>query len=149
MSGRTRFQVAWCHAKSEIKQLVRNAARVQIYEEFSDRVGDIITGTVLQTTPDFTIIKIREGVEAELPHFDQRRFPEERNERPAGERYTHNQRLKAIIIDVRDPNNVQPVVRGERQRPPIVVSRTHPDLIRRLFELEVPEVYDEIGRAHV
>jgi len=137
-------RIAAQHAKSEIKQLVRNAARVQIYEEFSDRVGDIITGTVLQTTPDFTIIKIREGVEAELPHFDQRRFPEERNERPAGERYTHNQRLKAIIIDVRDPNNVQPVVRGERQRPPIVVSRTHPDLIRRLFELEVPEVYDGI-----
>jgi len=137
-------RIAAQHAKSEIKQLVRNAARAQIYEEFSDRVGDIITGTVLQTTPDFTIIKIREGVEAELPHFDQRRFPEERNERPAGERYTHNQRLKAIIIDVRDPNSVQPVVRGERQRPPIVVSRTHPDLIRRLFELEVPEVYDGI-----
>ena len=137
-------RIAAQHAKAEIKQLVRNAARVQIYEEFSDRVGDIITGTVLQTTPDFTIIKIREGVEAELPHFDQRRFPEERNERPAGERYTHNQRLKAIIIDVRDPNTIQPVVRGERQRPPIVVSRTHPDLIRRLFELEVPEVYDGI-----
>ena len=137
-------RIAAQHAKAEIKQPVRNAARVQIYEEFSDRVGDIITGTVLQTTPDFTIIKIREGVEAELPHFDQRRFPEERNERPAGERYTHNQRLKAIIIDVRDPNTIQPVVRGERQRPPIVVSRTHPDLIRRLFELEVPEVYDGI-----
>ena len=137
-------RIAAQHAKAEIKQLVRNAARVQIYEEFSDRVGDIITGTVLQTTPDFTIIKIREGVEAELPHFDQRRFPEERNERPAGERYTHNQRLKAIIIDVRDPNTIQPVVRGERQRPPIVVSRTHPDLIRRLFELVVPEVYDGI-----
>ena len=137
-------RIAAQHAKAEIKQLVRNAARVQIYEEFSDRVGDIITGTVLQSTPDFTIVKIREGVEAELPHFDQRRFPEERNERPAGERYTHNQRLKAIIIDVRDPNTIQPVVRGERQRPPIVVSRTHPDLIRRLFELEVPEVYDGI-----
>ena len=137
-------RIAAQHAKAEIKQPVRNAARVQIYEEFSDRVGDIITGTVLQTTPDFTIIKIREGVEAELPHFDQRRFPEERNERPAGERYKHNKRLKAIIIAVPDPNTIQPVVRGERQRPPIVVSRTHPDLIRRLFELEVPEVYDGI-----
>ena len=123
---------------------MRNAARQQIYEEFSQRVGDIITGTVLQTTPDFTIIKIREGVEAELPHFDQRRHPEELNERPAGERYMHNQRLKAIIIGVRDPNAAQPTVRGERQRPSIVVSRTHPDLIRRLFELEVPEVYDGV-----
>ncbi|WP_455136395.1 transcription termination factor NusA [Thermophilibacter sp.] len=137
-------RIAAQHAKAEIRAIVRNAARVQIYEEFSQRVGDIITGTVLQTTPDFTIIKIREGVEAELPHFDQRRFPEERNERPAGERYSHNQRLRAIIIDVRDPNSTQPVVRGERQRPPIVVSRTHPDLLRRLFELEVPEVYDGV-----
>ena len=137
-------RIAAQHAKAEIRSIVRNAARQQIYEEFSQRVGDIITGTVLQTTPDFTIIKIREGVEAELPHFDQRRHPEELNERPAGERYMHNQRLKAIIIGVRDPNAAQPTVRGERQRPSIVVSRTHPDLIRRLFELEVPEVYDGV-----
>ena len=137
-------RIAAQHAKAEIRAIVRNAARVQIYEEFSQRVGDIITGTVLQTTPDFTIIKIREGVEAELPHFDQRRHPEEMNERPAGERYMHNQRVKAIIIGVRDPNSTQPTVRGERQRPSIVVSRTHPDLLRRLFELEVPEVYDGI-----
>ena len=137
-------RIAAQHAKAEINQLVRNAARVQIYEEFSKRVGDIITGTVLQTTPDFTIVKIREGVEAELPHFDKRRHPEERNERPAGERYSHNQRVKAIIIDVRDPNSTQPPVRGEKQRPPIVISRTHPDLLRRLFELEVPEVYDGV-----
>ena len=126
-------RIAAQHAKAEIRSIVRNAARQQIYEEFSQRVGDIITGTVLQTTPDFTIIKIREGVEAELPHFDQRRHPEELNER-----------LKAIIIGVRDPNAAQPTVRGERQRPSIVVSRTHPDLIRRLFELEVPEVYDGV-----
>ena len=137
-------RIAAQHAKTEIRAIVRNAARQQIFEEFSQRVGDIITGTVLQTTPDFTIIKIREGVEAELPHFDQRRHPEELNERPAGERYMHNQRLKAIIIGVRDPNAAQSTVRGERQRPSIVVSRTHPDLIRRLFELEVPEVYDGI-----
>jgi transcription termination/antitermination protein NusA len=131
-------------AKAEIRNIVRNAARVQIYEEFSQRVGDIITGTVLQTTPDFTIIKIREGVEAELPHFDKRRNPDELNERPAGERYMHNQRIKALIIGVRDPNSSQPTVRGERQRPSIVVSRTHPQLLSRLFELEVPEVYDGI-----
>lgn len=140
--GTSRFAAQ--HAKNEIRALVRDAARQQIYEEFSHRIGDIITGTVLQSTPDFTIIKIREGVEAELPHFDLRRFPEERDERPFGERYGHNQRIKAIIIDVRNPNNAQPAVRGERQRPPIVVSRTHPDLIRRLFELEVPEVYEGI-----
>ena len=137
-------RIAAQHAKTEINALVRTAARAQIYQEFSDRIGDIITGTVLQVTNDFTIIKIREGVEAELPHFDQRRYPDERNERPAGERYIHNQRVRAIIIDVRDPNSTTTPVRGERTRPPIVVSRTHPDLLRRLFELEVPEVYDGI-----
>lgn len=138
-------RIAAQHAKTEIAAIVRTAVRQQIFEEFSGRVGDIITGTVLQTTNDFTIIKIREGVEAELPHFDQRRFPDERNERPQGERYGHAQRIRAIIIEVRDPNNQgAPTVRGERQRPSIVVSRTHPDLIRRLFELEVPEVYDGV-----
>ena len=137
-------RIAAQQAKIEIRQIVRNAAREQIYQEFSSRIGDIITGTILQSTPDFEIVKIREGVEAELPHFDQRRFPEERNERPQGERYIHNQRLKAIIIEVRDPNSTNQPVRGERQRPPIVVSRTHPDLLRRLFELEVPEVYDGV-----
>ena len=137
-------RIAAQHAKSEIAEIVRNSARQQIFEEFSQRVGDIITGTVLQTTPDFAFIKIREGVEAELPYFDQRRYPDERNERPAGERYIHNQRIRAIIVDVRDPNSNQPPIRGERQRPSIVVSRTHPDLIRRLFELEVPEVYEGV-----
>ncbi|MBQ9691108.1 MAG: antitermination protein NusA, partial [Eggerthellaceae bacterium] len=58
------------NAKAVIASLVREADRVSIYKEFSDRVGDVVTGTVLQSTPDFTIIKIRDGVEAELPHFD-------------------------------------------------------------------------------
>lgn len=135
-------RIAAQHAKAEINAIVRNSAREQIYEEFSSRIGDIITGTVLQSTPDFTIVKIREGVEAELPHFDLRRYENERNERPQGERYMHNQRIKAVIIDVRDPNSTLPPVRGEHSRPPIVISRTHPALIRRLFELEVPEIYE-------
>lgn len=135
-------RIAAQHAKAAINALVRKSAREQIFEEFSDRIGDIITGTVLQSTPDFTIVKIRDGVEAELPHFDLRRHEGERNERPLGERYSHNQRIRAVIIDVRDPNSSEPPVRGEHSRPPIVVSRTHPALIRRLFELEVPEIYE-------
>ena len=134
------------HAKAEINSIVRMAAREAIYEEFSKRVGELITGTVLQVTNDFTILKIREGVEAELPHFDRRRFPDEMNERPNGEYYQHNQRVRAVIVGVRDPKAVQNCTasRGEHNRPAIIVSRTHPDLIRRLFELEVPEVYDGI-----
>lgn len=141
-------RIAAKHAKDEINAMIRKSARERIYEEFADRVGEIISGTVLQSTPDFTIVKIREGVEAELPHFDIRRHhdedgrPTERNERPAGERYMHNQHIKAVIIDVRDPNSTVALSRGEHSRPPIVISRTHPALIRRLFELEVPEVYE-------
>ncbi len=135
-------RIAAQNAKGVIASIVREAGRQSIYEEFSDRVGDIVTGTVLQVTPEFTIIKIRDGVEAELPHYDQKRNPDEPNERPEGEHYRHNQRLKTLIVDVRDPNSLEPRPRGDQARPAIVVSRTHPDLIRRLFELEVPEIYD-------
>ena len=60
-------RIAAQNAKGVIASIVREAGRQSIYEEFSDRVGDLVTGTVLQGTPDFTIIKIRDGVEAELP----------------------------------------------------------------------------------
>lgn len=135
-------RIAAQNAKSVISSIVREAGRQTIYEEFSQRVGDLVTGTVLQGTPDFTIIKIRDGVEAELPHYDSKHSPNERNERPANERYRHNQRLKTLIIDVRNPNSDETRARGEQTRPSIIVSRTHPDLIRRLFEIEVPEIYD-------
>ena len=135
-------RIAAQNAKSVINDIVRAAGRQSIYEEFSGRVGDLVTGTVLQGTPDFTIIKIRDGVEAELPHYDQKRYPGERNERPGNEHYRHNQRIKVLIIEVRNPSGDAPKTRGENHRPSIVVSRTHPDLIRRLFEIEVPEIYD-------
>ena len=135
-------RIAAQNAKNVIASIVREAGRQSIYEEFSDRVGDLVTGTVLQGTPDFTIIKIRDGVEAELPHYDLKRYPDERNERPRNEHYRHNQRLKTLIVEVRDPNTDAPRTRGEHARPSIVVSRTHPDLIRSLFEIEVPEIYD-------
>ena len=124
-------RIAAQNAKRVINEIVRDAARASIYKEFADRKGELITGTVLQTTPDFTIIKIRDGVEAELPHFDRRRNENERNERPSNEYYQHNQRIKALIIDVRDPSQQ-------------AQGATHPDLIRRLLELEVPEIYDGV-----
>ncbi|GAB4286378.1 MAG: transcription termination factor NusA [Coriobacteriia bacterium] len=111
-------------AKQVITQSIREAEREQIFEEYADRIGDSITGTVQQSDSRYTLIKIREGVEALMPP----------NEQPSNERYDHNQRLKALIIDVRKTAN----------EPAIVVSRTHPNLIKRLFELEVPEIYDGI-----
>ena len=55
-------RIAAQNAKGVIAAMVREAGRQSIYEEFSDRVGDIVTATVLQATPDFTIVKIRDGV---------------------------------------------------------------------------------------
>ena len=137
-------RIAAQNAKGVISSIVRDATRQSIYLEFKDRVGQLITGTVLQGTKDFTIIKIRDGVEAELPHFDLARNPGELNERPASEHYHHNQRLKLLIIKVRNPSGDEPHAKGEQSRPTIVVSRTHPDLLARLFEMEVPEVYDGV-----
>lgn len=111
-------------AKQVITQSIREAEREQIFEEYADRIGDSITGTVQQSDSRYTLVKIREGVEALLPSAEQ----------PGNERYEHNQRLKALIIDVRKTAN----------EPSIVVSRTHPNLLKRLFELEVPEIYDGI-----
>jgi len=114
-------------AKQVISQSIREAEREQIFEEYADRIGDTITGTVQQSDSRYTLIKIREGVEALLPP----------DEQPKNERYDHNMRLKALIINVHMPTTSQ-------SEPSIVVSRTHPNLIKRLFELEVPEIYDGI-----
>ena len=138
-------RIAAQSAKRVINEIVRDAARANIYKEYVDRKFEMITGTALQSTPDFTIIKIADGIEAELPHFDGRRGNGvERNEKPEGEYYQHNQRIKALIVDVREPNAVGPNGRHEGSRPAIIVSRTHPDLIRRLLEIEVPEIYDGV-----
>ncbi len=97
---------------------------------FRGCIGDIITGTVLLSPLLISpIIKIREVLEAELPHFDQRRFPDERDERPAGERCLHNQRMQ--WSQIRGPNATQPAV-VERHVHQLLFPRTHPDLIRRL-----------------
>ncbi|PKQ21262.1 MAG: antitermination protein NusA [Actinobacteria bacterium HGW-Actinobacteria-6] len=112
-------------AKQVITSAIREAEREQIFDEYADRIGDSITGTVQQSDSRYTLIKVREGVEALLPPAEQ----------PQNERYDHNQRIKALIIDVR---------KSSANEPSIVVSRTHPNLIKRLFELEVPEIYDGV-----
>lgn len=111
-------------AKQVILQVIREAEREQIYEEFFDRVGEIVTGIVQQSDARYTLVSLRQGVEALLPLTEQ----------PPTERYDHNQRLKAYIIEVRK------IV----TEPSIILSRTHPGLLKRLFELEVPEIYDGI-----
>jgi len=106
-------------AKQVILQRIREAERDQKYEEYAGREGDIVTGMIQQSDNRYTLLSLG-NVEALLPQAEQVPY----------ERYEHNARLKAYIVEVRKTT----------KGPQIVVSRTHPGLIKRLFELEVPEI---------
>src|SRR5918999_2868281 len=110
-------------AKQVILQRSREAERDITFGEYSGREGDIVTGIVQQQDHRYTILDLGK-TEALMPPHEQ--IPHER--------YEHGQRLKAYIVDVRKS------ARG----PQIMVSRTHPGLIKRLFELEVPEILDGV-----
>src|SRR6201995_3226159 len=109
-------------AKQVILQRVREAERDMMFEEFRDRVGELVTGIVQQKDARYTLIQLRDRVEALLP----------KSEQVDGERYEHNQRVKAVIKEVS----------ASTKGPSIIVSRRDPDLIKALFELEVPEIAD-------
>src|SRR6187551_3074402 len=109
-------------AKQVILQRIREAERDMMFEEYRDRVGELITGIVQQSDSRYTLVQLRERVEALLP----------KSEQVDGERYDHSQRIKAVIKEVSSST------RG----PSIIVSRRDPELIRTLFELEVPEIAD-------
>jgi transcription termination/antitermination protein NusA len=109
-------------AKQVILQRIREAERDMMFNEYQDRVGELITGIVQQSDSRYTLVQLRERVEALLP----------RSEQVHGERYDHGQRVKAIITDVSN----------QSKGPSIIVSRRSPELIRALFELEVPEIAD-------
>ena len=106
-------------AKQVILQRIREAEREQKYEEYAGREGDIVTGIIQQSDNRYTLLDLGK-VEALLPQAEQVPY----------ERYEHGARLKAYIVEVRKTT----------KGPQIVVSRTHPGLIKRLFELEVPEI---------
>jgi N utilization substance protein A len=93
-----------------------------VYDEYVDRVGELINGTVQSQERGVTIVEIGRGAEAILPN----------SEGIPGERFDHGARIKAVILEVRT---------GTRG-PSIVLSRGSNELLRRLFELEVPEVAD-------
>src|SRR6201986_895109 len=109
-------------AKQVIFQRIREAERDNMFEEYRDRVGELITGIVQQSDSRYTLVQLRERVEALLP----------KSEQVDGERYDHSQRIKAVIKDVSNST----------KGPSIIVSRRDPELIKSLFELEVPEIAD-------
>ncbi len=109
--------------KQGFLQKLREAERDVLFDEYEGRVGALVNGTVQRFDGDELVINLGR-VEAYLP----------KDERVRGETFTPGDRIRAIVIEVRKD--------GPRVR--IVVSRAHADLVRRLFELEVPEIADGI-----
>ncbi|MHC4261561.1 MAG: transcription termination factor NusA [Planctomycetota bacterium] len=109
--------------KQVMMQRIREAERDVLYDDFEARVGSLVHGTVQRFEGDTMVVNLGR-TEGYLP----------REERVRGESFSIGDRIRAIILEVRKD--------GPRVR--IIVSRSHPDLVRRLFELEVPEIADEI-----
>jgi N utilization substance protein A len=120
-------RIAASTARQVIAQRLREAADEAVFRDFSAREGDLITGKVQQgDDPRNVLVEIdsgkKESFEALLPAPEQ----------VPGERYEHGTRIKCLVVGVR---------RGQRG-PQVTLSRTHPNLVRKLFALEVPEVAD-------
>jgi len=109
-------------AKQVIQQRIREAERAMMYDEYVDRVGEVVTGIVQQAGDRNNILVDLGKVEALLP----------RSEQVDGERYEQGSRIKAVITEVRSGT----------KGPQVILSRRDPELIKTLFELEVPEIAD-------
>jgi N utilization substance protein A len=108
-------------AKQVVVQRIREIERGLVYEKFSNRESDIVTGVVQRIENKNVYIDLGKA-EAILAH----------NEQVEGEHYSPFERIKTYIIEVKKTS----------KGPQIMVSRTHPGLLKRLFELEVPEIHD-------
>ncbi len=108
-------------ARQIFRQKIKEAEREKIYQEFSGREGEVVTGYVQRFERGGIVLDL-EGTEAFLPP----------REIPRGQDYERGKRMQCLILEVRNEN------RGL----PIIVSRTHPDLVAVLFEQEVPEIYE-------
>ena len=109
-------------AKQVILQRIREAEREMMYEEYIDRVSEVVTGIVQQAGDRNNVLVDLGKVEALLP----------RSEQVDGERYEQGSRIKAVITEVRSGT----------KGPQVILSRRDPELIKTLFELEVPEIAD-------
>jgi transcription termination/antitermination protein NusA len=109
-------------AKQVILQRIREAERAMMYDEYVDRVSEVVTGIVQQAGDRNNVLVDLGKVEALLP----------RSEQVDGERYEQGSRIKAVITEVRSGT----------KGPQVILSRRDPELIKTLFELEVPEIAD-------
>ena len=115
-------RIAAMTAKQVILQRIREAERDLMYEEYIDRVGELVTGIVQQSDPRHNTLVELGRVEAELP----------RGEQIETEHYEHGARIKAVIMRVEE----------SAKGPQVKLSRRSEELVRKLFELEVPEIAD-------
>ncbi|MDR3332066.1 MAG: transcription termination factor NusA [Synergistaceae bacterium] len=107
-------------ARQVIIQRLKDAERQIIFNEFADHIGDLVTGTIFKAEGDQILVRVNDRTDALLP----------KEERISGEACPPGERRKFLLLDVRK------TTRGPR----IVVSRTHPGLLKKLMELEVPEI---------
>ena len=121
VTPKTFGRVAAQAAKQVVVQRIKEAERSIIYNEFIEKEYDIISGTILRKDKGNVLIDLGR-IEAVLGP----------NEQIPNEEYTFNERIKLYIVEVKN------TTKGAQ----IVVSRTHPGLVKRLFELEVPEIYN-------
>lgn len=111
-------------AKQILVQKVREAVRKKVYEEYIDRKGELVNGTVKRFERGDMVIDLGNNLEAVVP----------RNEQSRGEMWNPGERIRVVIIDVLDEQQ-----KGQQIR----CSRASAELLKRLFEMEVPEIYDE------
>ena len=116
-------RIAAQNAKQVVVQRIREAERSLVFDEYSNRENDIVTGVVQRIEQRQVYVDLGKA-EAVLPPTEQ----------ISGEPYRYGERIKAFIVEVKK------LPKG----PQIMLSRTHPGLLRRLFELEVPEIHDGI-----
>ena len=111
-------------AKQVIIQKIRAGERDSIYAEFIQRKGEIISGTVVRYESGTLIVNLDRWTEGFMP----------KGEQIMGQTHRVGERIRCLILDVKETSN----------QVKIILSRTHPDFIRRLFELEVPEINEKI-----
>ncbi|MCL2689339.1 MAG: transcription termination factor NusA [Chitinispirillia bacterium] len=119
--GRTAIQTA----KQVIVQRVREAERDKIFSDYSERIGELVTGTIQQIEKGNILVNLGR-TEALMPYKEQIRK----------EKHSQGASIRACIVDVRNNN----------KGPQVIISRTCPEFLARLFELEVPEIYDKTVR---
>jgi len=120
---KTLGRIAAQTAKQVMMQKIREDERSAIFEEYSERVGTVVTGTVTRYEGGALVVNLGRG-EGYLP----------RSEQIPGDMHHPGERIRGMILDVRE----------EQSQVRIVLTQTHPDYIRKLFELEVPEVGERI-----